>query len=252
MMLFTVSAHCASLDFDFESGPGPNFAIFNTGDLWTVDTDGPDLRISKPADDGTVNPTGFIAGGIQSHFTVTGDFTITVDFFLYDFPSVPLPRLFNESLLSLSFDGGQVFNVLRFEEFKGSFIEAFAAPPDTVLGATASTLSSGRYRISRTGSVVTGLFAPSGSSAFTPLGSVSGWSDPVQVVLMGAQGSRNRDRPTTSLDIGFDNLTISADGIVGLVPPDIAIEKLTNGNQADAANDPLTPRIPPGEAVLWT
>lgn len=44
------------------------------------------------------------------------------------------------------------------------------------------------------------------------------------------------------------------DGDIGVpvVLPSIKIEKLTNGNQADSANDPDVPRIAQGDTVTWT
>ena len=56
--------------FNFENGPGGDFEIVNDGDLWSIDTDGPNLRISKPDDPLVVEPHGYIFGGIQSAFLV--------------------------------------------------------------------------------------------------------------------------------------------------------------------------------------
>ncbi len=75
-----------TVTFDLNSGPGPNFSTFNSGNLFTLDLDGPNLRISKPVDDGSVAPTGFVSGGILSNFAMVGNFIITVDFTLPDFP----------------------------------------------------------------------------------------------------------------------------------------------------------------------
>ena len=43
--------------FDFDSGPGLSFSTFNSGDLYALDLDGPDFRASKPADNGSFDPT---------------------------------------------------------------------------------------------------------------------------------------------------------------------------------------------------
>ncbi len=65
-----------TVTFDFNSGTGPNFQAFDVppSGLWTVDTDGPTLRIAKPSDAGTINPNGFLNAGIRSIFTIDGDF----------------------------------------------------------------------------------------------------------------------------------------------------------------------------------
>ena len=206
--------------FDFDSGPGPNFAVSNDGGLWTVDTDGPDLRISKPADDGTFRPNGFVAGGITSNFTMAGDFTVTVDFALHDFPGASGIYGLNESLLIARSSSNEFFEVLRFRAGDGNKIEVFAAPPGTALGVMDSTITNGRYRIQRSGSTVTGSFAPTGSSSFTSLATVAGFPDPMLVQLVGVQGRNvpTAGRSTTALDISFDNLVVEADHIEGYVP----------------------------------
>ena len=51
-----------TITFDFNNGPGPAFPTFNSGGLFTLDLDGPNFRVSKPADPGTFEPTGFISG----------------------------------------------------------------------------------------------------------------------------------------------------------------------------------------------
>ena len=81
-----------TVTFDFDSGVSPNFSTINTGGLWTIGTTGPNLQISKPADDGTYNPISEIRGGVFSNFTIVGDFTVTVDFSRTIFP-LPLAAM---------------------------------------------------------------------------------------------------------------------------------------------------------------
>ncbi len=78
-------AHAETLTFDFNSGLGTDFTTFSVDDLFTIDDDGPDVRISKPVDDGTLGP-GSATGGIRSQFLLVGDFTATVDFDAHTFP----------------------------------------------------------------------------------------------------------------------------------------------------------------------
>ncbi len=209
-----------SLTFDFDSGPGPNFSVFDiTNGLFSVDTDGPTLRVSKPADDGTLRPNQFISAGIISGFSVEGNFTMTVDFTLHDFPATGQDQL-NESLFGAVPLSGGNFALLRFRAGDLNMIETFMSPPGTVIAGTESSLASGRYRIERSGSTVTGSYASSGSSAFTPIGSYGGLSEPMRVKLWAGQGMNPAPagRSTTALDISFDNLSIQADHITGVIP----------------------------------
>lgn len=219
VLLAEVTAE-AALVFDFDSGLGPNFSVWNDGGLWTVDTTGTNLRISKPADDGTFRPTGFVAGGVSSNFILAGDFTVTVDFTLHDFPSAGIATGLNESLLIARSSSDSFFEVFRYRSELGDNIAVFAAPPGAGLGLTHSTITSGRYRIQRTGSTLTGSFADAGSSSFTSLASVDGFTDPMQVELVGVQGRSVVDgsRSTTAMDISYDNLVVEADNITGVVP----------------------------------
>ena len=154
-----------SLTFDFDSGPGPNFRVYDGSDgLYTVDTDGPNVRISKPSDDGTFRPTGGINAGIRSYFSMHGDFTITVDFALNDFPPADVKEINASSMTVFSQEG--TLSVLRLRVGELNLIEMYGKPSGAS-GTTSSTLNNGHYRLERTGSTVTGLFAPAGSTSFT-------------------------------------------------------------------------------------
>ena len=215
-------ARAELLTFDFNSGYGPNFSVRNDGGLWTVGSDGSALRISKPADDGSFNGQGQIWGGIKSIFSLEGDFSVTVDFTLHDFPfpggEFALAKL-NESVLGVFPDNGGVFEVLRFRQGTAmDLIEAFVAPPGIALGWPDSSLTTGQYRITRSESTYSGWYAIAGSTEFVSLGSYGGSLEPVHVQLFGVEGMNGGYRSTTSFDIGFDNLVIQADRINGTVP----------------------------------
>jgi hypothetical protein len=218
LLLLGGTVQAERLVFDFENGPGPLFEIQNTAGLWTIDTDGPTMRISKPEDPLAVNPHGFIVGGIASTFRVVGDFTITVDYELFDFPrDTSNGSTLNESILQVLDGVPQVFEVLRFVSGSSDAqrIEAFG--PDAPIGqqnAPSEVLWTGRYRITRVGETVSGAFAPLGSEVFTTLGSAGGYASPVQVFCLGAQGVGrvDRERANTALDIAFDNLIV--DGLI--------------------------------------
>jgi len=167
------SAQAERFTFDFENGPGPLFDVDNTGDLWTIDMDGPTLRISKPEDPLEVQPHGFIVGGIRSRFSIEGDFTITVDYQLFYFPPDPTDgSSLNESLLEVEDEVPQVFEVLRLAHGSGGQgIEAFG--PDAPVGGydcPPEVLWSGRYRITRVGDTMTGAYALPGSDDFVVFG----------------------------------------------------------------------------------
>jgi len=109
--------------FDFNSGLGPNFSAFDRADgLLAVDTDGPSVRISKPADDGTVRPTDGINAGIRSDFSVHGDFTITADFALNDFPPADDKEI-NASSMTVLAENGDTLSVLRLRVGDSNFVE---------------------------------------------------------------------------------------------------------------------------------
>ena len=212
----TQVSNAETISFDFNSGVDfSNFSVFTVGELFAIDTDGPDLRISKPEDDGTVLPLDFLLGGIKSRFTIDGDFTVTIDFTLRDFPPTQGPCCpLNESLLAVvSEDGSMFFEILRLRIVDYDGIESFATPGG-VMGAQPSTLASGRYRITRSGTVLTAWFSDPGG-AFTSLGSVPGFDGPFRVQPFAAQGKSvsGLSRSTTALDVSFDNLVIEADQI---------------------------------------
>ena len=100
-----------------------------------------------------------------------------------------------------------------------NLIEAFTYSPEKTLGATNSTLSTGRYQISRSGSVVTAYYAGLGSSDFTQVASITYSTEPMLLELCGVQGGSGGPRSLTPMDISFDNLTIVADQIQGIPEP---------------------------------
>ncbi len=208
------------LIFTFDSGPGSDFSVVNAGGLYAIDQDGPDLRISKPVDDGTILPTGYTPGGIISNFAIEGDFTITVDFALHDFPQPPEPQHMNESILGVVAPGCRSFWVLRVWEGSGDFVQVYSTVhsgrPEIGEGVQLpSSDPAGYYRITRSGSRVSGYFAAAGE-AFTELFSVDDFPEPVRVHLLARQGPNAflGTRPTTAIDISFDNLVVEAERIV--------------------------------------
>jgi hypothetical protein len=153
-LLMTVLAFCAASNFaataffDFATGPGPGLSTVSSGGVWTVDNDGPSLRISKLADDGGATPNAFSSGGVVSDFTLGGNFLVTIDFTHFNFPAAgPNGAALNESVLSVSGNANnEGLSVLRYNSAGASRIEAFGGAP---IGDQASSLSAGRYQIER-------------------------------------------------------------------------------------------------------
>ena len=186
------------------------------------------LEISKTADNGTVAPQSWVSAGVNSNFSVVGNFSITVDFTLTDFPFPNQVEGLNESVLSVVANSQSYADVLRYTvgEYGGeSIIEGWAVPPGSTYGAQVSFLTTGCYCIQRVGSIITQSFADPGSSSFTVLGSVDGFSDPMNIQLLAAQGENSPDsgRSTTSLDISYNNLVVEADQIQGIPEPSTLI-----------------------------
>jgi len=212
------TASAATLTFDFDSGPGQEFSVRNDGGLYAIDLDGPDLRIAKPADDATVNPTSPVSGGVQSEFLIDGDFAVTVDFTLHSLPLAGSQKL-NESVLRVLADDDTAFWILRFTLGNGNRIETFAdfgVGNSRIPAMHHSSLMSGRYRLSRSGATIAGYYAESGSSDFTSLGGHNGFTEPMRIELLASQLPNQLDypRPTTPLDISFDNLFLEAEAII--------------------------------------
>ncbi len=217
MLAVCGSSPATTITFDFDSGIDlASFSVFNVGELFTISTEGQDLRISKPEDDGTVLPLDFLLGGIQSTFTIDGDFSVTVDITLHDFPPTDGPCCpVNEALLRVvSEDESMLFQIYRIRIVDNVNELAVWLGGVGVIGGQPSTLVSGRFRITRVGTTVTAWFSEA-NGAFMALGSVSGWEGPFRVQPFVAQGKSvsGISRSTTSLDISFDNLVIEADQI---------------------------------------
>ena len=210
------SSSGTTITFDFDSGIDlASFSVFNVGELFTISTEGQDLRISKPEDDGTVLPLGFLLGGIESTFTIDGDFSLTVDFTLHDFPPTGGPCCpLNEALLRVeSEDGSMGFMIYRLRIVDGNLLPVWLDGVG-VIGEQSTTLTSGRFRITRSGTTLAGWFSET-NGEFIQLGSASGWGGSSRVRLYVAQGKSvsGISRSTTPLDISFDNLVIEADQI---------------------------------------
>lgn len=212
---------------DFNAGVNANrYEVTTNAGLYTVDTDGPTLRITKSTSSAT---TEWNSAGASGRFTFDGDFTVTVDFTLHDFPTIPSgDNGLNESILGVatagSGTGAADFLVLRYSTNGGQFMEGYTSAAGPISN-TPSALSSGQYRIQRTGTTMSALYSTGSGQQFVLLGSHThaSFAGAASVRLQAAQGSNVAGGITanTPLDIGFDNLTIEAASFSGLesVPP---------------------------------
>jgi hypothetical protein len=220
--LATGAAQAATAAFDFNSGVGSDFSIINESGLFKVTTR-PSISISKAPDDGTIVPTDFIGAGIRSNFALIGNFSVTVDFSLTDFPLPNQSQGLNESLLTvLTLDNQSNVSVLRYTHPQaGNMIEGWATPAHYGVGTSSCSLMSGRYQLQRSGDTIAVSFANSGSSLFTRLGEFNGLSKPLLIQLYANQGINlvGSARSATSLDVSFDNLLVVADQIQSIPEP---------------------------------
>lgn len=222
-LLSAAGAGATTLTYDFNAGLGPEFESFSTDGLFAVDTSGQNVRISKPADNLALrqNPNEFISGGVRLNLALGGDFVVTVDFTLHDFPATPGASQLNESVLAASSisDPGAAISILRFRVGSQNLIELFAAPPGLPFGIAPATANSGRYRLERSGSDITASYAIGSSATFIPVATASNVTDPYRFVLAAVQGANSGPRSSTALDISFDNLIVEAEFLVETPEP---------------------------------
>lgn len=204
--------------FNFNSGIPTEFSTQNSGGLWTLDSDGPTMRISKTSDGGATLPNEFIFGGLDSQFALTGDFFVTVDFNLINLPAAgPNGNALNEAVLSVTGDQNEGFSLLRYTTASSSRLEIYSDAP---VGDQPSSLNTGHLRIQRSGDTLIGFVSTPGANNFVSIGSVSGFTSPQFTVHLNAvQGANSGARSTTAMDVEFDNLEIFADGIVAVPEP---------------------------------
>jgi hypothetical protein len=212
----TATTHAETMTFDFDSGFGSSFQTVSTDNLFTVDNAAGTVHVFKGSDDPSQrpNPNEFISGGVRSNFTLVGDFSVTVDFLLNNFPVAGTNQL-NESVLSTasSIDPNDFGLMLRFTLFgNGQLVEGFT---DTggPLGTMGESTNTGKYRLVRTGSLLSGSYSSGNSSFLTLFSGDPVATDPFVLTLVAVQGANAGQRSGTALDISFDNLVVEADAI---------------------------------------
>lgn len=206
-----VSTNAAMLVEDFNSGiPADRWSLFQTdatGAPWTVaapDTSGR-LRVSKAAD-GDSGRT-YVNAGVASRFALVGDFSVFVGFDLLAFP-LSNNSGWNEAALSVGVGG---FQVLRWTDTKKQQLEGYSDQGG--FGWLDDTTTHGRLGITRQGSTLSAWIDRGGGPVLVGSLSSPTYTGPATVGLIVTQLAY-KARPTSALDVRFDNLTITADSIV--------------------------------------
>jgi hypothetical protein len=213
-LLLAATAQAATVTYDFNSGIGTDFEVVNNQNKFTIGTTGT-IHISKGADSPPV-ANEFIGGGIVANFALGGNFTATVDVLLTNLPSAGGANMLNEAVLSVgsTSNPNNGVSVLRFTAGATNFIEVFASPPGAPIGLALNNATSGRLRLERVGTTVSGYFDPESDGSFNFVGSALNVSDNYELSLFAVQGANSGTRSSTAIDISFDNLVIVADFLV--------------------------------------
>jgi hypothetical protein len=179
------------------------------------------LRISKPADNDTSTLQSYLECDVVSRFTLEGDFTIIVDFSLFDF-ATPGDGGLVSSRLWVYFPDGFFIVCRHNRNNEGSYQYAQAG---SVFGGNDVVLSAavfdgtmvGRYKITRQGNTVSGFIDD--GSGFVLLGQASdprflGTASDITLAATDYPDEWQRPRPTYAIDVRYDNFMVTADTIV--------------------------------------
>ncbi|MHC4222607.1 MAG: PEP-CTERM sorting domain-containing protein [Planctomycetota bacterium] len=234
-------ASADEISFDFSGGIDPNFEIIKNRDFWNVTTDSTGLRISKLADDGSTfaeddpsdPPTSeFLnghdaVGGVNSVFTLVGDFSVAVDF-SWDFIKTPTFSAGDTAAgiwLSSGDDLAFRIQLKNFRLYDGRQYTNMNYTGSLTQGIGPGVPLEDRLIITRVGHIVTGYATDRrGNMAVVGEFGLSILGGPLHVGLVGLQnqnvdsGAFDQIDPRGPMDVSFNNLTIEADQIVGIVP----------------------------------
>jgi hypothetical protein len=229
----------ATLTDNFDSGlSSANWGTFQTdaaGAPWTVAAliSQGTLIISKPSDTDFGTDYVNLTAGVSSTFQLSGDFSIFVDFQLPTFPSAETSyNGWNWSSLKVTDSTSTDFRAINSFEINrgaGAFINSGAVETQGVQGysqgatwininPTMDSTTQGKYGIIRHGSTYSAWLDRGNGSVL--LGSIDRpeFTGSVYIQLFAGQITAY-GRPHTTLDTRFDNLTITADSIIGIPEP---------------------------------
>lgn len=212
--VIVISLPAVTLTDNFNDGLDGNWEVFNfsaNNAPWTIQSEQGQLRIAKSSDtDSSLN----VYGLVQSLFSLDGDLSVSVDFNLFNFPLANKGG-WNEAVLRLVGSNNQdMFSVLRFSNVNQQYIESFSCLSPYVFGEMTDTTFQGKFGIIRSGQTVSS-WLDRGYGRMT-IGSLDSPEllGSVKIQIYAAQIPQIGIRPSTSLDVRFDNFTATADSII--------------------------------------
>jgi len=218
-----INSRATTLSEDFDDGLTPEYwEIFQNdavGSPWSIlvpDEEGR-LAISKSADNDSSTAYQTIDAGITSKFVADGDFSVFVDFDLIVYP-LSNRHGYNEAwITALSYTTGSSFSSLLYATSSRKRAEAWAnlQSGGLPLGAITENSTQGKLGVTRTGDTMSAwIDRGSGPILLASLSSTE-FLGPIKFQVFGAQvPSPNLDRPSTELDIRFDNFLVTAETVV--------------------------------------
>ena len=224
----SVPVKAVTLNEDFSGGIQPDrWDIFRNDAAdapWTITAPDPNgwLQTSKVADSDPLKMYVECLAVIQSQFQLIGDFSVTVDFNLVDFP-IPNSVGWNEAILRVvpPDSPATIFEVLRFtssDTAQNQWVEGFLHYPTgdfKKIGLTPDPTLQGSFSITRLGGTLSAWIDRGAGPVLLGSETSAQFEVPMSVQLLTTQVPTLTDvRPSTSLDVRFDNLSISADSIV--------------------------------------
>jgi len=200
LLALTISAPGAeNFTDDFADGLDPRYwTVVGDTNLYALDNSMGDVRISKPVGGDYV----FQSLGLTFRPTLRGDFDVGVDMTNASITRVDgVPG--NQIQLNIRF-GGQGFYVVRSDENPGgNNLHVFLDPPLVWAGTRASSATSGRLRVARTGTLVQGWF--DGTMLFQ-----GNYNTEDAVVNFALQNNGTRDATMVT----FDNFSVTANELL--------------------------------------
>jgi len=215
-LLSTSPSIAVTINEDFDDGITSGIWGWEVGRVdapdapWIVEA--PDsegwLRFSKSSDSHLSGET--IGVGLESSLLLDGDFSVFIDFDLTTFPLTGSEG-WNEALLSVTRPGVSGFTILRFTNNSNQLLECSSNGP---IGVTTDTTMEGRFGITRVGDTISGWIDRGSGPVFVASRTSMDFLGPMNLSISASQQSEGTERPSTFLDIGFDNLTATAETIV--------------------------------------
>jgi hypothetical protein len=226
-VLAVSSASAATLTDNFDNGINSN--LWGT-DAWQTSISGgynvpvqmnaPDgsgrLQIAKNTEYSNVGLNSSFEYGLLSTFTLSGNFIMSVDFNLLNFPQAD-PAGYSDAVMSIKSADGTGFGIWRAADAWGGQLAGVAGGPQNHYGNAISDFQNeGKFLITRVGNTIEGSI-DHGQGAIR-LGSLTAdWIlEDVQCRLWIAQyvNSENNMRSLQSMDARFDNFYVLADEII--------------------------------------